>query len=75
MIDTQESATAKLCSFARAHHSNYGKQKIFDDYLESRLISLPHLKVKPPAASDGNAAIIRNTTLTAQKKRQKSLRP
>ena len=33
MIDTQESMTAKLCSFARAHHSNYGRQKIFDDYL------------------------------------------
>lgn len=33
MIDTQESMTAKLCSFARAYHSNYGKQKIFDDYL------------------------------------------
>lgn len=33
MIDKQESMTAKLCSFARAYHSNYGKQKIFDDYL------------------------------------------
>lgn len=33
MIDTQESITAKLCSFARAYHSNYGKEKIFDDYL------------------------------------------
>lgn len=33
MIDTQESMTAKLCSFARAYHSNYGRQKIFDDYL------------------------------------------
>lgn len=33
MIDTQESVTAKLCSFARAYHSNFGKQKIFDDYL------------------------------------------
>ena len=33
MIDTQESITAKLCSFSRAYHSNYGKQKIFDDYL------------------------------------------
>ena len=33
MIDTQESITAKLCSFARAYHSNYGRQKIFDDYL------------------------------------------
>lgn len=33
MIDTQESITAKLCSFARAYHSNFEKQKIFDDYL------------------------------------------
>jgi S-adenosylmethionine synthetase len=33
MVDTRESVTAKLCSFARAYHSNYGKQKIFDDYL------------------------------------------
>ena len=33
MIDTQESMTAKLCSFARAYHSNFGKQKIFDDFL------------------------------------------
>lgn len=33
MIDTQESITAKLCSFARAYHSNFGRQKIFDDYL------------------------------------------
>ncbi|MBR2175927.1 MAG: class I SAM-dependent methyltransferase [Clostridia bacterium] len=33
MIDTLESVTAKLCSFARAYHSNYGRQKIFDDYL------------------------------------------
>jgi len=33
MIDTKESVTAKICSFARAYHSNYSKQKIFDDYL------------------------------------------
>lgn len=33
MIESRESMTAKLCSFARAYHSNYGKQKIFDDYL------------------------------------------
>ncbi len=33
MIDTRESITAKLCSFARAYHSNFGRQKIFDDYL------------------------------------------
>ena len=33
MIETQESITAKLCSFARAYHSNTGRKKIFDDYL------------------------------------------
>lgn len=33
MIDTQESITAKLCSFARAYHSNVERNKIFDDYL------------------------------------------
>ncbi|MBR1908713.1 class I SAM-dependent methyltransferase [bacterium] len=33
MKNAQESLTAKLCSFARAHHSNFIKQKIFDDYL------------------------------------------
>lgn len=33
MIDMRESITAKLCSFARAYHSNFGKNKIFDDYL------------------------------------------
>ena len=33
MIDMRESITAKLCSFARAYHSNFERQKIFDDYL------------------------------------------
>ena len=33
MVETQESITAKLCSFARAYHSNVGKNKIFDDYI------------------------------------------
>lgn len=33
MIDEMESITAKLCSFARAYHSNHVKDKIFDDYL------------------------------------------
>ena len=33
MIAAQESITAKLCSFARAYHSNIGRKKIFDDYL------------------------------------------
>lgn len=33
MTDKKESMTAKLCSFARAYHSYYEKDKIFDDYL------------------------------------------
>ncbi|MFQ9801442.1 MAG: hypothetical protein ACLR23_23890 [Clostridia bacterium] len=33
MIDTQESMTAKLCSFARAYHSNFGKQKYLTIFL------------------------------------------
>lgn len=33
MIEDMESVTAKLCSFARAYHSNHVKNKIFDDYL------------------------------------------
>lgn len=33
MIDMRESMTAKMCSFARAYHSNRARQKIFDDYL------------------------------------------
>ncbi len=33
MVNDQESITAKLCSFARAFHSNYGENKIYDDYL------------------------------------------
>lgn len=33
MITKQESTTAKLCAFARAYHSNFSKEKIFDDYL------------------------------------------
>lgn len=33
MIDTRESTTAKICSFVRAYHSSYAKEKIFDDYL------------------------------------------
>lgn len=33
MTEIQESTTAKLCSFARAYHSNMDRQKIFDDYL------------------------------------------
>ncbi len=38
MIAAQESITAKLCSFARAYHSNTGRKKIFDDYLAYDLL-------------------------------------
>lgn len=40
MIDNQESVTAKLCSFARAYHSNHEKSKIFDDYLAFDLMGI-----------------------------------
>ena len=33
MIESHESMTAKLCSFARAYHSTYVRKKIFDDSL------------------------------------------
>lgn len=33
MTGYTESVTAKLCSFARAYHSNTSREKIFDDYL------------------------------------------
>ena len=33
MIVSQESKTAKLCSFARAYHLTYVRKKIFDDGL------------------------------------------
>ncbi len=33
MINDTESVTAKICSFVRAYHSNFEKEKIFDDYL------------------------------------------
>lgn len=33
MVNERESVTAKLCSFARAYHSNFGENKIYDDYL------------------------------------------
>ena len=38
MIENTESKTAQLCSFARAFHSGYEKQKIFDDYLAFDLL-------------------------------------
>ena len=38
MRENTESKTAQLCSFARAFHSGYEKQKIFDDYLAFDLL-------------------------------------
>ena len=38
MIETNESMTAKLCSWARANHSLYGNIKIFDDFFAYRLM-------------------------------------
>lgn len=33
MLKNEPSITAKFCAFARAHHSNCAKEKIYDDYL------------------------------------------
>lgn len=33
MVENRESITAKLCAFVRAWHSNYIRNKVFDDYL------------------------------------------
>jgi methyltransferase (TIGR00027 family) len=38
MTDERESTTAKICSFARAYHSVYAENKIFDDYLAYKLL-------------------------------------
>lgn len=33
MVENRESITAKLCAFVRAWHSNFVRDKVFDDYL------------------------------------------
>lgn len=38
MVENRESITAKLCSFVRAWHSNYIRDKVFDDYLAYDMI-------------------------------------
>ena len=40
MIDTHESMTAKLCQFARAYHSTFERDKIFDDHLAFDLMGI-----------------------------------
>ena len=38
MLKNEPSITAKVCAFARAHHSKYAGDKIFDDYLAYDLL-------------------------------------
>lgn len=38
MLKNEPSTTAKVCAFARAHHSNYAREKIYDDYLAYDLL-------------------------------------
>ncbi len=38
MLKNEPSITAKVCAFARAHHSNYASDKIYDDYLAYDLL-------------------------------------
>ncbi|BCN30620.1 class I SAM-dependent methyltransferase [Anaeromicropila herbilytica] len=38
MLENKGSITAKICAFARAHHSYYNRDKIFDDYLAFDLL-------------------------------------
>ncbi len=33
MLKNKPSFTAKFCAFARAYHSNYAREKVYDDYL------------------------------------------
>ena len=40
MIENQESVTAKLCSFARAYHSSFEHDRIFDDGLAFDMMGL-----------------------------------
>ena len=40
MVASQESITAKLCTFARAYHSSFDREKIFDDYLAYDLMGI-----------------------------------
>lgn len=38
MLEKTESMTAKMCAFARAHHSYFSPDKIYDDYLAYDLL-------------------------------------
>jgi methyltransferase (TIGR00027 family) len=38
MLENGESMTSKICAFARAHHSYYNRDKVYDDYLAFDLL-------------------------------------
>lgn len=38
MLENKESITAKICAFARAHHSYFSRDKVYDDYLAYDLL-------------------------------------
>ncbi len=53
MIEKQESATAKLCAFARAWHANRDRDKIFDDSLAFDLMGKEEYDAAFDAVSRG----------------------
>ncbi|MBA4688797.1 class I SAM-dependent methyltransferase [Candidatus Galacturonibacter soehngenii] len=70
MLEKKESITAKVCALARAYHSYYSKDKVFDDYLSYDLLGkdeYEYLKAliiqKIPVQSDGKKAIAWNEFL------------
>lgn len=38
MLENKESITSKVCAFARAYHSYFNREKVFDDYLAFDLL-------------------------------------
>lgn len=38
MLENEESITAKICAFARAYHSYFNRDKVYDDYLAFDLL-------------------------------------
>lgn len=40
MLENRESITAKICAFARAYHSYFNRDKVYDDYLAFDLLGI-----------------------------------
>lgn len=40
MLNNKESTTSKICAFARAYHSYFSREKVFDDYLAYDLLGM-----------------------------------